>query len=140
MTTANCFSGRQYLSLNEISPEKNVSNFQFKFPELYQFFGGYFYQGWSADYRWEGAKPNFSAVVRHFKAVNPPHTVAKVRNELEDLLASNIDEEILADALKELGSNFYPAAESLTHQVWLENILEILKESPTKAKILRELN
>lgn len=140
MTTANCFSGRQYLSLNGISPEKNVSNFQFKFPELYQFFGGYFYQGWSADYRWETAKPNFSAVVRHFKAVNPPLTVTKVRNELEDLLASNIDEEILADVLKELGSNFYPAAESLTHRDWLENILEILKESPTKAKILRELN
>lgn len=140
MTTANCFSGRQYLSVNEISPGKNVSNFQFKFPELYQFFGGYFYQGWSADYRWEGAKPSFLAVVRHFKAVNPPITVTKVRNELEDLLASNIEEEILADVLKELGSNFYPAAESLTHHKWLENILEILKESPTKAKILRELN
>lgn len=140
MTTADCFSGGQYLSLNEISPEKNVSNFQFKFPELYQFFGGYFYQGWSADYRWETAKPSFSAVVRHFKAVNPPVTVAKVRNELEDLLASNIDEENLVEALKELGNNFYPAAESLTHHAWLENILEILKESPTKAKILRELN
>lgn len=117
-----------------------MSNYQFKFPELYQFFGGYFYQGWSADYRWEGAKPNFSAVVRHFKAVNPPITVTKVRNELEDLLAFNIEEEVLEDALKELGNNFYPNADSLTHRRWLEEILEILKESPTKAKILRELN
>jgi len=56
------------------------------------------------------------------------------------LLASNIDEEILTDILKQLGNNFYPAAESLTHHAWLENILEILKESPTKAKILREVN
>lgn len=117
-----------------------MNDFQFKFPELYQFFGGYFYQGWSADYRWEGAKPNFAAVVRHFKAVNPPPTVARVRNELEDLLASNYEEENLNAALKELGSNFYPAAESLTYRKWLENILEILKESPTKAKVLRELN
>ena len=61
-----------------------MSNYRFKFPELYQFFGGYFYQGWSADYRWENARPNFSAVVRHFKAVNPPATVTRVRIELKD--------------------------------------------------------
>jgi hypothetical protein len=116
-----------------------VSNYRFKFPELYQFFGGYFYQGWSADYRWENAKPDFAAVVRHFKAVNPPLTVNRVRIELEELLALALDETHLNAALTELGSNFYPPAEELTSAAWLAGILEILDESPTKSRVLREL-
>jgi hypothetical protein len=116
-----------------------VSNYRFKFPELYQFFGGYFYQGWSADYRWETAPPNFTAVVRHFKAVNPPATVNRVRIELEDLLALGLDEPELNTALTELGSIFYPPAEQLSCFEWLKKILEILDESPTKSRVLREL-
>ena len=114
-------------------------NYRFKFPELYQFFGGYFYQGWPADYRWENTKPNFAAVVRHFKAVNPPATIGRVRIELEEMLASALDEEELNAALIELGSNFYPPSENLDSAAWLKKILEILDESPTKSKVLREL-
>ena len=116
-----------------------MNKYRFKFPELYQFFGGYFYQGWSADYRWENAKPNFTAVVRHFKAVNPPPTVNRVRLELEELLSLALDETELNAALAELGSNFYPPAEELTSAAWLKKILEILDESPTKSRVLREL-
>lgn len=116
-----------------------MNSFRFKFPELYQFFGGYFYQGWSADYRWENAKPNFSAVVRHFKAVNPPATVSRVRIELEGLLMLSLDDRELSAALGELGSNFYPPAENLTASEWIGKILEILDESPTKSRVLREL-
>ncbi|HVE55815.1 MAG TPA: contact-dependent growth inhibition system immunity protein [Pyrinomonadaceae bacterium] len=116
-----------------------MSNYRFKFPELYQFFGGYFYQGWSADYRWESAKPNFAAVVRHFKAVNPPATINRVRVELEDLLSNALEEAELSSALTELGSNFYPPAEQLSSSEWLKKILEILDESPTKSRVLREL-
>jgi hypothetical protein len=116
-----------------------VSNYRFKFPELYQFFGGYFYQGWSADYRWENSRPNFAAVVRHFKAVNPPVTVGRVRIELEELLALALDDDELNTTLTALGSNFYPPAENLGGSEWLEKILEILNESPTKSRVLREL-
>lgn len=116
-----------------------MSNYRFNFPELYQFFGGYFYQGWSADYRWENAKPDFAAVVRHFKAVNPPLTVNRVRAELEELLALSLDEARLNSALTELGSNFYPPAENLRSSEWLKKILEILDESPTRSRVLREL-
>lgn len=117
-----------------------MNDLQFKFPELYQFFGGYFYQGWIADYRWENETPNFAAVVRHFKAINPIPTVMRVRNELEDLLRCGLNEENLAQALQNLGSNFYPSAENLTHQQWLDKILEILNESNSKSRILRELS
>lgn len=116
-----------------------MNDYRFKFAELYQFFGGYFYQGWAADYRWEGVNPNFAAVVRHFKAVNPPATIGRVKNQLEDLLALELGEKELTAALNELGNNYYPLAEQLSNRRWLEQILEILRESPTKSRVLREL-
>lgn len=116
-----------------------MSSYRFKYPELYQFFGGYFYQGWATDYRWENAKPNSAAVVRHFKAVNPPATVNRVRIELEELLLQSLGEEDLHAALTELGSSFYPPAENLDSAGWLRKLLEILDESPTKSRVLREL-
>lgn len=114
-------------------------NYRFTFPELYQFFGGYFYQGWPADYRWENSRPEFSAVVRHFKAVNPPLTVNKVRIELAELLSLPIDDVELDRVLTELGSNFDSAADDNLPSVWLARILAIIDESPTRAKVLREL-
>lgn len=116
-----------------------MNDYRFKFAELYQFFGGYFYQGWTADYRWEGVSPNFAAVVRHFKAVNPPVTVGLVKNQLEDLLALELDEDGLTKALNELGNNYHPFAEQTSDRPWLEQILEILRESPIKSRVLREL-
>ena len=114
-------------------------NFRFKFPELYQFFGGYFYQGWSVDYRWETERPDFRAVVRHYKAVNPPATVNRVRIEMAELVSLALGEDELKSALAELGSNFYAPSENLTHTEWLRKILEILDESPTNSLVLREL-
>lgn len=117
-----------------------MNNFRFKFAGLYQFFGGYFYQGWASDYRWErGDSPNFAAVVRHFKAVNPPTTVMRVTNELEDLLALELGDEELIAALSELGNNYRLLAEQSNNCHWLRQILEILRESPTKSRVLREL-
>ncbi|MGI9055230.1 MAG: contact-dependent growth inhibition system immunity protein [Pyrinomonadaceae bacterium] len=116
-----------------------MNNYRYKFAGLFQFFGGYFYQGWTSDYNWETAKPDFSAVVRHFKAVNPPKTVISVKNELEDLLSLDLDEEDLTAVLTELGSNFHAPAENLTNKQWLENILAVLRESPTTARVLREI-
>lgn len=117
-----------------------MNNYRFKFAELYQFFGGYFYQGWAADYHWErGDGPNFAAVVRHFKAVNPPITVSRLTNELEDLLALELEEEELAAALSELGNNYRSLAKQSNNCDWLGQILEILRESPTKSRVLREL-
>lgn len=116
-----------------------MNDYRFKFAELHQFFAGYFYQGWAADYRWENASPNYAAVVRHFKAVNPPLTVSRVRNELEDLLALELAEAELKAALIKLGNNYRPPAEQSSNRRWLEQILEILSESPTKSRVLREL-
>lgn len=119
--------------------KQEVAEYIFKYPELYQFFAGYFYQGWAADYRWEGTLPNSAAVVSHFKAVNPPLMIGQVRNRLEDLMREETDEEKLGEILYELGSSFFPPSEKLNNRQWLEKISDILNESPTKARILREL-
>lgn len=114
-------------------------NYSFRFPDLYQFFGGYFYQGWTSAYKWEGTSANFAAVVRHFKAVNPPQTVLRVETELRELLDLKLSEEDLTEALSELGSNFYPPAENLNNRQWLERIAEILRETSVKPRVLREI-
>ena len=116
-----------------------MDNYSFRFPDLYQFFGGYFYQGWTAGYKWEGTSANFTAVVRHFKAVNPPQMVSRVQNQLQELLSLELSENDLNDALIALGSNFYPPSEKLNSREWLERIAEILRETSTKPRVLREI-
>lgn len=114
-------------------------NPKFIFPELYQFFGGYFYPGWPADYRWAGEAPNFVAVVRHFRAVNPPATVVRLRGELADLASKGFAEPELARTIAELGSGFDAAAAGLLFSEWLEKIIETIDESPTTARVLPEI-
>ncbi len=108
------------------------------YPELYQFFAGYFYQGWSEDYRWDGDEPSFDAVIRHFRAINPPLLINSVRDQISQLLSSTRDRSHVAIALSELGNGFDPAFEGLSEFEWLEQILEVLSESASTAIVLRE--
>jgi hypothetical protein len=110
-----------------------------QFPELYQFFAGYFYQGWVSDYRWDGAEPEFDAVVRHFRAVNPPAIVETVRNQLDQLiLRGEGDDEALSRTLSELGNGFNSDYEGLSETEWLRQIAEVLSESAATSMVLRE--
>ena len=110
-----------------------------KYPELYQFFAGYFYQGWVSDYRWDLSEPSFLAVVRHFRAVNPPVVVEAVRNQLDELVSSDGDNnDDLSKALFELGSGFNPGFEGLSESDWLRQIAEVLSESAATSMVLRE--
>ena len=112
-------------------------NYPAKYPELYQFFAGYFYQSWVSDYRWDTADPSFDAVVRHFRAVNPPRVVEAVRNQLEDLLSSTPGDD-LGKALFELGNGFDPTVEGMSESEGLSSIAEVLSESAATAMVLRE--
>ena len=115
------------------------TSYRSKYPELYQFFAGYFYQGWASDYRWDLSEPTHKAVVRHFRAVNPPMVVEAVRNQLEQLMSSDGDDnDRLTQALFELGSGFNPGSEGLNASEWLRQITEVLSESAATAVVLRE--
>jgi hypothetical protein len=110
-----------------------------RYPELFQFFAGYFYQGWMSDYRWDVSEPSFKAVVRHFRAVNPPMVVEAVRNQLDQLISSGEDSKAdLAKILFELGNGFNPDFEGLSESDWLKEIAEVLSESAATSVVLRE--
>lgn len=115
-----------------------ISSYKARYPELYQFFAGYFYQGWVSDYRWDLSEPSFKAVVRHFRAVNPPSVVEAVRNQLDELRAADLGNDYLTEALFELGSGFNPGFEGLSESEWLDQIAEVLSESAAASMVLRE--
>lgn len=115
-----------------------TNNTRGRYPELYQFFAGYFYQGWAADYRWDGTEPSFEAVVRHFRAVNPPSVVNSVRDQLTQLINSARNRAELVHVLSELGNGFNAGFEGLGEIEWLEQIVDVLSESASTAMVLRE--
>jgi hypothetical protein len=117
---------------------KVTSSYRARYPELYQFFAGYFYQGWVSDYRWDLSEPSFKAVVRHFRAVNPPSVVEAVRTQLDELIALEDNNDDLAGVLFELGSGFNPGFEGLSESDWLKQIAEVLSESAATSMVLRE--
>jgi hypothetical protein len=117
----------------------SCTSYKGEYPELYQFFAGYFYQGWVSDYRWDVSEPSFAAVVRHFRAVNPPLVVEAVRNQLDQFISSDgYNNDDLTKALFELGSGFNPGFEGLSESAWLKQIAEILSESAATSVVLRE--
>ncbi len=112
-------------------------SYRSRYSELYQFFAGYFYQGWISDYRWDSTGPSFRAVVRHFHAVNPPAVVEAVCQQLEQLVLLTAEDD-LKTALIDLGSGFDPDFEMLNESEWLGGILDVMSESAAGAMVLRE--
>lgn len=122
-----------------MSTRDKLTGYKSRYPELYQFFAGYFYQGWVSDYKWDLSEPSFKAVVRHFRAVNPPGVVEAVRNQLDELMLSEGHDSLdLTNALFELGSGFNPGFEGLSESDWLKQIAEVLAESAAASVVLRE--
>lgn len=119
--------------------DRNSGTYRSQYPELYQFFAGYFYQGWASDYRWDGSEPSFRAVVRHFRAVNPPIVVEAARGQLDQLISIHAgDVERLGKALFDLGNGYDPSSEGLSISDWTEKVAEVMSESAASSMILRE--
>ena len=116
-----------------------MSVYRQRFGELHQFLAGYFHQDWSRVFDWKHETPNFRAVVRHFKATNPPNFILKVRNQLEDLRRYDLDEAGLKQALGELGCNYFVDPETGTYRQWLDQTQLILDDPTEKGKVLMEI-
>lgn len=116
-----------------------MSEYRRRFEELHQFFAGYFYQDWSRVFDWKDETPNFQAVVRHFKATNPPNFINKVNNQLEELIRFELNEFELKKALNELGSNYFVGNDNDNYQQWLIEISIILNDLNEKGKVLLEI-
>ena len=107
-----------------------MESYQKKYYDLYQFLGGYFHQDWSHCYEWNDQGPDWKVPVLQFKKDALPDELAIAIKELESLLAEQLTEPELEDALDELGSFVYvPALGYKAYRAWAEDILKILKES-----------
>lgn len=113
------------------------TEYERRFPELSYLMGAYFNQDWGSTYDWEGAEPNFRAVVRHFKSENPSATIIEATRELEQFLALSLAEEEIEEALDDMASAYYPPSDGLNYRQWLEAVLDTLQEAPDKARAMR---
>lgn len=102
------------------------------YPELKQFFGGYFHQDWTHIYDWQGERPSFVVVVREFKTNNPQAIVTQVTQELEQFIADHLtledDWDLGQIVIHKLLCSIYAPGLGLTYQQLLRDILTILKE------------
>jgi len=81
----------------------SVGSLADQFPELREFFGGYFHQDWDIDAR------DDDGVIRLYLREASPEDVAAVRRQLHGLLELGLSEAELADRLySDLGSYYLP--------------------------------
>ena len=109
---------------------KKISTLQgITYPELFQFFSGYFNQDY--DLMVEGFdrdKPIIPQLVIGFKEKNSPKCIKRVIDELESLISKNYVSNVLEDILSELGSDLDNQRLGYTNQQFLIEVLRILKE------------
>ena len=104
-------------------------NYDTKYYELSQFIGCYFHQDWNHCYDWQGKEPDWKIPVLKFKENTLPENLSKVIKQMENLLAENLNNNQLEEALEEIGSFVYvPALGYKTYRTWAEDILKLLKE------------
>ena len=109
-----------------------------KYPALTNVIG-YLHQDWKDDYDWEGAEPMFEAVVRHYKAENPPTTVKQATQELNQFLALPLSDKKLHRIVEEEFHSWYtPRTRDMDKRQFLEAVLSILKEREETPSLKRQ--
>ncbi|NZA25846.1 hypothetical protein H0E84_05575 [Luteimonas sp. SJ-92] len=89
-------------------------------PALENFFAAYFHQDWAQEH----ATPE--AVVDTYRASESDETVARTRDELDRLLARDLDGPALAAQLRALGCEFDPTREGGEWYDWLVKVRQRL--------------
>jgi hypothetical protein len=94
-----------------------------RFPRLSQFFRGYFHQDWGLEAsRWQD-------VVARFVKQSNRETILGVYDELTALRSQSPDEELLGQALFQLGSRYAPEGDGMTSSDWIHAIQKQLAAS-----------
>ena len=99
-----------------------------EYPRLFQFFGGYLNQDWSADYdSWQSA-------VRYFLQSERHDIVVQTALELQDLIARSLPEPELRKLLLDLACAYrIPDQDSLSYAGWIRRISSILSSASQDA-------
>jgi hypothetical protein len=89
-----------------------------RYPELHQFFGGYYHQDWRMDHS------TTEAVLHSFIGDSAPHERAMISAQLREVLA--LSDAQLADAVFDLGAYYDPTPDGQTMREWLQAALNAL--------------
>lgn len=110
------------------------------FPELDQFFSGYFHQDWKDDYDWGSQEHLFEQVVRHYKTEDSQAGISKTVEELTLFLELNLTDEKIHRIVEEEFSSWYtPRSRGMNKRQFLEKVLEVLKEPIETAQTLKRI-
>jgi CdiI immunity protein len=103
-------------------------NYEQKFFDLSQLFGGYLNQNFHHIYIWEDKKPTYQPLIRKYKTES--ERVKKTIEQLKDIMkiGKGSDEEDWGEILDKIGLGYYPPGDNLTYEEWLEDVLKILEE------------
>lgn len=91
-----------------------------EFPALDNFLAAYFHQDWMLDH------DTADAVVDDYARGESEATVARLRDELDALLARDPDEAGLATLLRDNGCEFDPTRDGIGYRDWLRAVRERL--------------
>ena len=91
------------------------------YPNLYEFFAGYFHQDWPEE------SPTTTGVVERYLGEFPKNEVDEASKELRKLLANTLAEDALASIVNQLGSYYNPQADGLTYREWLLQVCTLLE-------------
>ncbi|MDF0553645.1 contact-dependent growth inhibition system immunity protein [Kamptonema sp. UHCC 0994] len=94
-----------------------------QFPNLDQFFGGYFHQDWDLE------DTDAEAVLNRFLLEAKSSTVEQVCQEIDKLLAIKFDEKELSNILiYDLGCCYNPEFQKMSNRKWLDWLQSYLKK------------
>jgi hypothetical protein len=104
-----------YEAETDFSQPRPVDPLRVRFPDLYEFFAGYFHQDWDLE------AEDDAGVVRFFKSVAPSERVLEVRRQLEAFLSLGLPEEETQRAVwGSFGCDYDPG--ELPMRSWLQRI------------------
>jgi hypothetical protein len=93
-----------------------------KFPNLYQFFGGYFHEDWDLEAK------DAEAVIHNYLNDEKPRIVKQVIDEISQLLEMNLDRSQLSDILADdLRCSYDPTFYGISDIEWLRWVQATLK-------------
>ena len=98
-----------------------------RFPDLFQFFAGYFNQDWDLD------APDDDGVIEGFLREEPREFVDAVRREIRAFIGLRLPEDVLQQAVwRDLGCSYDPAADGVSMTQWIRSVSERLGRDPPR--------